>query len=802
MAKINTCQSMLMKDFGMDEKSAQKMLDDLKKGKSPEKILDRAERYAATKDFELQQGEARAELGMHAFEKAYNFIMMPVNGVSPDIDTIFTRFRALLTGSTKEGEGFLNSIGAAQDTRTQLMHGRIQTEFLNNTGLTRTQMHRLLRNKRFQEDLVKERFPLQKKSVTGNKEAHELAKIIEKENLRVVQEANAAGAAILYDSTHVTTQFHDIPQMKLMGEDEWIDFTMSLLDKDKTFGGFEPNREILRRVFKKITKELEEEVDATETMADALSASRYLHFEDANAWLTYNKRFGHQDPVLAMIEGLELQSDRTVLIQRLGPDPEDTYNSLKQALSDAVPQVKQLIEGEGLDKRFDLLSGKSLIPGSVTLTKITSGVVSWHLITDMGKAFLSSFSDPLIQAMTMNYYGKSFFSSYHDTFKNLKRSFNRNLGMEEQDMFKFLGIGIDGILNSSSSRYINSDPVTGTLSRWADKMFMYNGLNYWTNANREGFARMSSAFMGDQARFKWDGLTSQYQRILQQYGITESDWNLVHKIGAYDIAEDIDIKNRSIDIYANERYVTPDHIRKFSKSKQAKELANKLEIFFVNESKIAVPQPGKNEKAIMSFGFQRGTVPGSLAELFWLFRGFSLTMAVQQYPRMMQNGMGNSAMHLAPAIMLGYASLTAKDLFKGKEPRDPFDSSTAAASLIQSGVPGIVGDFVYNSYSQYGFNWSDFIVGPVASDFRDAGRIFSGIVNGEKDAAKAWSAVKNNIPYANLFYLEPVVNYGLIYHIQEYLNPGYLGRTENMLRHFENQDYIEAFRPSAVVGGY
>ena len=37
-------------------------------------------------------------------------------------------------------------------------------------------------------------------------------------------------------------------------------------------------------------------------------------------------------------------------------------------------------------------------------------------------------------------------------------------------------------------------------------------------------------------------------------------------------------------------------------------LINQLEIFFVNESKIAVPQPGKNEKAIMSFGFQRGTV--------------------------------------------------------------------------------------------------------------------------------------------------------------------------------------------------
>ncbi len=592
---------MLMNDFSMDEKAAQKLLDDLSKGKSPEKILDRAERYAAIKDFQLQQNEARGALSMHAFEKAYNFIMSPVDGERPNIDTIFDRFRALLTGSTKEGEGFLNSIGAAQDTRTQLMHGRIQTEFLNNTGLTRTQMHRLLRNKRFQEDVVKERFPLQKKSVTGNKEAHELAKIIEKENLRVVQEANAAGAAILYDPMHVTTQYHNVPEMKLMGEEAWIDFTMELLDKDKTFDGFDANRDILRRIYKRITEQ--STGDATETMADSLSASRYLHFENAESWLTYNKRFGHQDPVLAMIEGLELQSDRTVLIQRLGPDPEYIYTQLKESLSEGLyhgnpqyikkyglshsdpkvranPTIAKLIEGEGLNKRFDLLTGKSLVPGNVNLTKITSGIVSWHLITDMGKAFLSSFSDPLIQAMTMNYYGKSFLSSYHDTFKNLKRSFTRNLGMEEQDMFKFLGIGIDGILSSASSRYINADPVTGTLSRMADKMFMYNGLNYWTNANREGFARMSSAFMGDQARFKWDGLTSQYQRILQQYGITESDWNLIHKIGSYNIAEDIDIKNRSIDIYANERYVTPDHIRKASKSKQAQELANKLEIFF------------------------------------------------------------------------------------------------------------------------------------------------------------------------------------------------------------------------------
>ena len=217
---------------------------------------------------------------------------------------------------------------------------------------------------------------------------------------------------------------------------------------------------------------------------------------------------------------------------------------------------------------------------------------------------------------------------------------------------------------------------------------------------------------------------------------------------------------------------------------------------------MAVPQPGKNEKAIMSFGFKRGTVPGVLAETFWMFRSFPLTMAIQQYPRMMQNGLGNSALHLAPAIMLGYASLTAKDLFRGREPKDPFAASTAAASLVQSGVAGIVGDFVYNNFSAYNYGWPEIAFGPAAGDVRDSVRLFQGLINGDEDAAKAWSVVKSNIPFGNLFYLEPAINYGLLYHIQEYVNPGYLGRMENAIKSMENQDYIEAIRPSAVVGGY
>ena len=792
------CTNLLVEKHGQDPEEAKAFLDYLAEGGSSEKIFDRAERLAANADFHKKQRANEADLMQHAFETAYNFI---TEGATSYKDAV-SRFKIYLTGSTKEGTGFLKSIGHEMEARTATLHGRIQMDFINATGLSRTEMHKLFRSKKFQQDVVRERFPFQEKSVTGNNQAYEMAKILERENMRVVQESNFFGASIIYNPKHVTIQYHNVTDMKLAQMQEWVDFVMPLLDEDTTFNGFPPNRQILEDIYSRLTDKKEIKDKTVESMSDALSASRRLHFKDADAWITYNQRFGHQDPLNAMIEGLTLQSDRSVLIKRLGPDPQTTFDNLKEAIMSQYKVSKATFAGSGVDTRYDVLSGRNYIPENPTLTKIFNGYLNWHIITDMGKAMLSSFSDPLFQAMTMHYQGKSFFSAYYDTFRNLKKSITKDMDITEKDMFKYLGLGIDGILTSSSSRYFAQDRLSGSLSKMADAMFMYNGLNFWTNANREGFARMASAYMGDMSLLKWNELSESYKRVLNQYDISESDWALINKAGPYNITEQAALQGRTIDSFANELYFTPDHLKNFSASKQAQQLADKLEIFFVTESRMAVPQPGKNEKAIMSFGFKRGTVPGVLAETFWMFRSFPLTMAIQQYPRMMQNGLGNSSLHLAPAIMLGYASLTAKDLFRGREPKDPFAASTAAASLVQSGVAGIVGDFVYNNFSAYNYGWPEIAFGPAAGDVRDSVRLFQGLINGDEDAAKAWSVVKSNIPFGNLFYLEPAINYGLLYHVQEYVNPGYLGRMENAIKSMENQDYIEAIRPSAVVGGY
>ena len=91
---------MLVEQHGMDADAAQQLINDHKKGGSPEKILDAAERRATILDFEAQQAQNAPQLMQYAFETAYNFVSQ-----ATDKSEALTRLKALLTGSTKEGQG-------------------------------------------------------------------------------------------------------------------------------------------------------------------------------------------------------------------------------------------------------------------------------------------------------------------------------------------------------------------------------------------------------------------------------------------------------------------------------------------------------------------------------------------------------------------------------------------------------------------------------------------------------------------------------------------------------------------------
>ena len=94
--KLDPCSNMLVEKHGMDSDAAQQLINDLKKGGSPEKILDAAERRATILDFEAQQAQNAPQLMQHAFETSYNFVSQATDKASA-----LSRMKIRLTGSTK-----------------------------------------------------------------------------------------------------------------------------------------------------------------------------------------------------------------------------------------------------------------------------------------------------------------------------------------------------------------------------------------------------------------------------------------------------------------------------------------------------------------------------------------------------------------------------------------------------------------------------------------------------------------------------------------------------------------------------
>ena len=819
MAEFNICESMLVQRHGMSQKDAQKLLTDLKRGVSPEKIQDRAMRVRAMADFTAMQRANADALNMSAYENIRNFIFDQGDNTEPM--SAFKRFMSYMTGSTHEGRT-LNSVASAQMSRIAGVMGRIEVNWMRESGLTRTQAHKLLRDESFGKMVVRELYPYNGQQKTGNTYAHKLAKHIAKEKERVVKEANLAGASIAYNEKHVTTQYHDKTKMLQYGptfEDakaNWVRVVSRMIDQEQMINPHANTEDVLGDIFDHITTD-PDGMSENFSLSEVMSQQRSLVFANADKWLEYNKLFGHEDPMQAILQGLEMQSDRTVLMQRMGTDPEMVYKKIVGDLRTAYlerqtpgkffdpgeMEVLDFLVTQGYDEnallaRFNQINGQAHIVGNPTIAKFSAMATNFHIITKMGKAMLASFSDILLQAMNLNYQGQGFLQSYYNVFKQMKRTFpvvRDTMPVSERDMFAMLGIGIEGIIGSTVSRYIPVDSFPGKFSKLADSMFFWNGLNMWTNASREAHARNISNWLARNATSSWSGLNADLKRALKMYGIDSKDWEVISKHGVYDIDHvdplDNAISNRM-------QYVTPDKIRRSSRSKRAEAVAKKLEIYFVQESRLGVPQVGADDKAWMMRTVKRGSYPSALLEQFWLFRSFGVAIARQMYPRMKQMGIGATLQHLTPAIVLGYASLSAKALAQGKEPPDPMDADVVAKSFMQSGMPGLAGDLIYSNFTQYNSDIIDFAFGPTGGTMKDAVQVFRGLIQGDNEASKAWGAISNNLPFANLFYLEPIVNYGFLYHMQEAVNPGYLERMERAVANLQKTDYIETFRPSTM----
>lgn len=199
---------------------------------------------------------------------------------------------------------------------------------------------------------------------------------------------------------------------------------------------------------------------------------------------------------------------------------------------------------------------------------------------------------------------------------------------------------------------------------------------------------------------------------------------------------------------------------------------------------------------------QKGTVGGELWRSVMLFKSFPVAMLTRHWQRMLTDetmGSGSRMMYastlLSGLLVMGYVAGVAKDISKGKDPKDVTDPRTWGAAFMQGGGLGILGDFFLQDTTRYGNSMVATLSGPLASTAEDAFKLTIGNVHqaargdDTKTAAEAIRFLQSNTPMANLWYARAAIDRLLVHNLQEMANPGYLRRMEQRAKKDTGQSF-------------
>ena len=597
-------------------------------------------------------------------------------------------------------------------------------------------------------------------------------------------------------------------------------------------GGFDL-KYYLGRAFKEMTSESSNKG----MILDNLHHRRVFKFRDTESFINYNKLYGHENLLLATLENMTMMDNHIAFGEAFGfgyrqkvkPDKVTEQKALKELESakrtkdsDLIQEAQQnydnlfwknvdpanemkkgiyLLKEQGKISKGQYrrllgalaqVTGDAYLTSSPLIAKMVTGFQFWEYLTKLGKATISSINDLWTGAVILHYQGikpgRAYLGLMNHIFKN---AFKRITEGEKNKLLRQLNVGIDGIFESYSRNYINN-PTMGTLSKLTDKMFDLNLLNWWTNSAREGVGKMMSMHFADMLTHNFDDLPKLFKNLMNDYELSAKDWNILKAVGSFDETAFNTAGSKKNKFVTSDYFIEEvakrdkdgniigikDNYKKMGLSlDDAKRIESSINRYYIMESRLAVPEAGAAERAWMYGDSQRGSLPDTTARLFFQFRTHQVKLIRNLIPRMHDMGI-SSLMHVVPAIGFGYVSSSLKRMLSGKQPLPFDDPRTAQEALVQSGVAGFLADYLGGQYGRYQHDWDEAILGSAYKSIKSHTQLGYELVRGNKDAIDIYKHLRHQVPFANLFWTEAAVNYGLHWGIMETANPGYLKRLE------------------------
>jgi hypothetical protein len=658
-------------------------------------------------------------------------------------------------------------------------------------------------------DMARELFELSRTEgkgnpgVTGNKQALAIAEVVHKYQRLAVDGLNKAGAWIGQYDGYIARTSHDPDRIRRAGYEAWKNDILPRLD-EKTFEGVEDIDKFLNGVYSALVTGVHLTQEGSVgfkapafkgpgNIGKRLSQGRVLHFKDADSWMDYQSSYGRGTLIENVLRSLDFSARNTALMREFGTNPRAEFDQdirhLKEKHRDDHAAMEKLRRAEKkLQDQFGLLDGTANMPVNLLAARIGSGWRAIQAMSKLGGIVLSAIGDIPLKAAELKYQGIGFLDGYADGLASVARG--RGTGATK-DVADLMRAGTDGMVGDLAARFDASDTVPGTMAKIQNTFFRFTGIKYWTDAQRAGAELVMARHLAKQSGLEFKKLPEETSRLLTMFGISADEWNAVRSV---------DLKQAD-----GRSYLTPDSalkIEDFTK-KQREELALKLHAYYADRGQFAVIEPGTRERAMLTWGLRPGTAEGEAIRALMQFKAFPVAVITKAWGREVYGGnsgfgaVAGLTHMLVASIAFGYMAMSAKDIAKGRTPRDPKDPATLAAAFVQGGGAGIFGDFIMGEYNRFGRGFLATAGGPTASLVEDVVDLWNRAKRGDDTAAPAFKMLMANVPFVNLAYTRMALDYLLMYQISEALNPGYLRRMERNVKEKNDQTFI--IPPSSAI---
>ncbi len=676
-------------------------------------------------------------------------------------------------------------------------------------------------------------------NVKTSLKAQQIAELVWEHQKAIKDKLNRAGAKIGSLDGYIHKQVHDMDKIRRMGKNAWVKMIEPLLDHDRTFGNAEATpAEFLGGAYDALVSGVHLKPPGSEgpalfegskNLARLVSEERTLHFKNGESVYQYNQVAGNSNLRESILRSFDQGGRNLALLEGLGSRPQAMMNDILKTLkSEDRTNLGLMDKFKTSDWMFKAamseLDGSVNIPGNGMFARWASNARGWMNFTKLGGSAISSISDIANLAGEMHFQGIPLMESYQKSIVGL---FEGKSAADRKELAESLGILADSSSRDLMMRFAVHEDFSGKMAKWQQTFFTLNGQNFLTDRLRSSAADLMSNNLAKNAGQGFNEIPAELSRVLKLYDINEAKWDLFRNTKfegdeGHHFLDPTAVQHLDEELIKEAMGKENIRISKNSIAQYRDKTENAFRSYLVDRADYAVPNPDAGDRIYTHFGLQKGTIPGEAMRFFAQYKSFSITainkvLGRELYSRgpaqsfgsavknVVYNGQGailGMANLIAGTFATGYLAMVAKDIFKGREPRQLWvDGKPHAATIIgamaQGGGLGIFGDFLFGEFSRQNRTFTATMAGPFLAQLDDVMDLYTSFKKGEDFGAKMQRLALNNTPMLNLFYTRAALDYLILYQLQEAMSPGSLQRMEKKMENNSGQHFFVP--PSSVV---